>query len=87
MEHTNKEFFFPTFARMEALKQAQSQQPSKSSIANAIFKQMFNQQPVPQRKDMIKRVMNEAKLTEKGAATYLQNYKAKHGLTKPKVVA
>ena len=59
---------------------------SKASIANAIFKQMFGMSTVPARKDMIQRAMKEAKLTEKGAATYLQNYKAKHGLTKPKAV-
>ena len=56
--------------------------PSKAQIANAIFKKMFAMPQVPARKDMIKAAMAEAKLTEKGAATYLQNYKAKNGLVK-----
>ena len=56
--------------------------PSKASIANAVFKRMFAMPQVPARKDMIKTAMAEAKLTEKGAATYLQNYKAKNGLVK-----
>lgn len=54
--------------------------PSKASKANAIFAEMFNMPQVPARKDMIKRAVAEAGLTEKGAATYLQNFKSKHGL-------
>jgi hypothetical protein len=38
--------------------------------------------PVPQRKDILARVKTEAGLTDAGAATYLQNYKRKHGLSK-----
>ena len=55
---------------------------SKAQKANGIFKEMFALPQVPARKDMIKRAMSEAGLTEKGAATYLQNYKSKNGLVK-----
>ena len=66
----------------EVIQSAAPAAVSKASIANAIFKKMFAMPQVPARKDMIKAAMAEAKLTEKGAATYLQNYKAKHGLVK-----
>ena len=35
---------------------------------------------VPQRKDIINRLMSECGLTQNGAATYLQNMKSKAGL-------
>ena len=54
--------------------------PSKASKANAIFASMFAMNPVPARKDMIARAISEAGCTDKGAATYLQNYKSKNGL-------
>ena len=38
----------------------------------------------PQRKDIIARLMNEANLTQNGAATYLQNMKKKAGLVESK---
>ena len=61
--------------------------PSKASKANAIFAEMFAMSPLPARKDMIQRAVKEAALTESGAATYLQNYKSKHGLTAPRAAA
>lgn len=57
---------------------------NKADKARAIFKEMFAQSPVPQRKDMIARAVNEAGLTQAGAATYLQNYKTKNGLVQKK---
>lgn len=60
--------------------------PSKAKKANAIFAEMFAMSPVPARKDMIARAVKEAGLTDSGAATYLQNYKTKHGLVQPRQV-
>ena len=60
---------------------------SKASVANAIFAGMFAMSPVPPRKDMIAAAVKDASLTEKGAATYLQNYKAKNGLVQKKATA
>ena len=54
--------------------------PSKASKANAIFAEMFGREVRPARKDMITAVVQQAGLTPAGAATYLQNYKSKHGL-------
>lgn len=61
--------------------------PSKASIANAIFKESYAQPTVPARKDIIARAVKESGLTAKGAATYLQNYREKHGMVAKKVVA
>ena len=61
--------------------------PSKAKIANGIFSEMFAMSPQPARKDMIQRAVKEAGLTESGAATYLQNYKSKNGLTAPRAAA
>lgn len=58
--------------------------PSKASKANAIFAQMFAMEQVPARKEMIAAAVQQAGLTPQGAATYLQNYKSKHGLTQPR---
>lgn len=55
---------------------------NKSAIATAIFDECYKMTPVPQRKDILARVKTEAGLTDAGAATYLQNYKRKHGLSK-----
>lgn len=55
--------------------------PSKADKARAIFTEMFAQSPVPARKDMIAKAVSEAGLTQKGAATYLQNFKNKTGRT------
>jgi hypothetical protein len=62
--------------------------PTKTSIANPILAEMFAKPEAerPRRKDMIKTIMEKADLTEKAAATYVQNFKAKNGLTKPRVV-
>lgn len=54
--------------------------PSKASKANQIFAEMFGREVVPARKEMIAAVVQHAGLTPAGAATYLQNYKSKHGL-------
>jgi hypothetical protein len=42
---------------------------------------------VPARKDIINRLVAEAELTPAGAATYLQNFKTKHGLTQKALAA
>lgn len=55
---------------------------NKSAIATKIFDESYAMTPVPQRKDILARVKAEAGLTDAGAATYLQNYKRKHGLSK-----
>lgn len=55
---------------------------NKAAIANAIFDECYKMNPVPQRKDILARVKEEAGLTDAGAATYLQNYKTKMGLVK-----
>lgn len=55
---------------------------SKSQVAQAIFRECYAQTPVPQRKDIIARAIAATGLSPAGAATYLQNYKSKHGLTK-----
>lgn len=60
---------------------------NKSAIATAIFDECYKMNPVPQRKDILARVKKEADLTDAGAATYLQNYKRKHGLSKATTAA
>jgi hypothetical protein len=55
---------------------------NKAAKARAIFDACYAMNPVPQRKDIIARAVNEAGLTPAGAATYLQNYKSKKGLVK-----
>lgn len=60
---------------------------NKSAIATAIFDECYKMNPVPQRKDILARVKEAAGLTDAGAATYLQNYKKKHGLSKVATVA
>jgi hypothetical protein len=60
--------------------------PSKADKARAIFAQAYaDPKAVPARKDIIARCVNEAGLTPKGAATYLQNYKAKNNLVVKRV--
>ena len=71
----------------EVIQSAAPATASKAQRANAIFKEMFGREQVPARKDMIKAAMAGAGLTEKGAATYLQNYKAKNGLVKKTTAA
>jgi hypothetical protein len=89
MNHTNEQFFFPTFASMNPapVVPVQSQQLTKAEKARTIFKEMFEMNPVPARKDMISRAEKEAGLTKNGAATYLQNFKSKNGLTVPRIKA
>jgi hypothetical protein len=53
---------------------------TKADKARTIFKEAYGTSPVPQRKDIIHRMVNEAGLTKAGAATYLQNMKTKAGL-------
>lgn len=60
---------------------------NKADKARAIFGQMFAQSPRPARKDMIARAVAEAGLTQAGAATYLQNYKAKNNLVQKRTPA
>lgn len=57
---------------------------TKADKARVIFAESYAQDTVPQRKDIIARVINEAGLTKAGASTYLQNYKSKQGLTMSK---
>ena len=54
--------------------------PTKADKARAIFKECYAMPQVPQRKDIINRMVAEAGLTKAGAATYLQNMKTKAGL-------
>ena len=53
---------------------------TKADKARTIFKEAYSMSPVPQRKDIINRLVIEAGLTKAGAATYLQNMKTKAGL-------
>jgi hypothetical protein len=53
---------------------------NKAEKARAIFKECYAMPQVPQRKDIIARMVKEAGLTKAGAATYLQNMKTKAGL-------
>lgn len=60
----------------------------KSAIAQKIFDESYanyatDPKSVPQRKDILERCIAEAGLTPAGAATYLQNYKRKHGYSQP----
>jgi hypothetical protein len=55
--------------------------PTKADKARVIFAECYAMATVPARGDMIKRAVAEAGLTSKGAATYLQNYKNKQGLS------
>jgi hypothetical protein len=61
--------------------------PTKADKARVIFAECYGMEKVPARGDMIKRAVAEAGLTAKGAATYLQNYKAKNGLVAKKAAA
>jgi hypothetical protein len=59
---------------------------TKADLARVILGEAYSDlKNVPQRKDIIKRLVEEAKLTPAGAATYLQNYKGKHGYSVKKV--
>ena len=62
---------------------------TKADKARTIFKEAYSMSPVPQRKDIINRMVVEAGLTKAGAATYLQNMKTKAGLVvaRPKSTA
>jgi hypothetical protein len=62
---------------------------TKASIANPLLAEMFAKPEAerPARKDMIAVIMEKAGLSKAGAATYLQNFKAKHGLTAPRATA
>lgn len=55
---------------------------SKSEKAKVVFMDCYKNgvDKAPQRKDIIKRLMDECGLTQNGAATYLQNMKSKAGL-------
>ena len=53
---------------------------NKADKARVIFAEAYAQSPVPQRKEIIGRMVAEAGLTKAGAATYLQNFKTKAGL-------
>ena len=58
---------------------------TKADKARTIFKEAYSMSPVPQRKDIINRMVVEAGLTKAGAATYLQNMKTKAGLVVARV--
>lgn len=57
---------------------------SKAALARAIFDDAYKQSPVPARKEILARAVAGADLTEKGAATYLQNFKRANGLDTPR---
>lgn len=66
-----------------------SRSATKSEKAYEVFNdcyKSFHTDPksVPQRKDIINRLISEAGLTQNGAATYLQNMKKKAGLVASK---
>lgn len=54
---------------------------TKADLARAVFNDCYKDlNQVPQRKDIINRLVSECGLTVNGAATYLQNMKTKAGL-------
>jgi hypothetical protein len=60
---------------------------TKADKARAIFAECYSMNPVPQRKDILARIQNEAGCTKAGSATYLQIYKDKNGLSAKKSTA
>ena len=61
---------------------------TKASKARAVFNDCYKDAAaVPQRKDIIARMVAECGLTKAGAATYLQNFKTKAGLVVKKEAA
>jgi hypothetical protein len=60
---------------------------TKADLARVILAESYGMAVVPARKEIIKRLVEEAKLTPAGAATYLQNYKTKNGLTQKALAA
>lgn len=58
--------------------------PKKADKAREIFAECYGMKEVPARKDIIARAVAEAGLTQKGAATYLQNYRTKQGMVAAK---
>lgn len=84
-EVNNGKFEFPTAASMaKAVVQTIVVVAKKSHLAQIIFDESYKMNPVPQRKDIIARLMAEASLTAAGAATYLQNMKKKAGYVQAK---
>jgi hypothetical protein len=61
--------------------------PTKADKARAIFAECYAMEQVPERKAIIGRAIAEAGLTKAGAATYLQNYKDKQGLSVKRTAA
>lgn len=66
-----------------------SRADTKSEKAMVVFNDCYKNfhtdpKSVPQRKDIINRLIGEAGLTQNGAATYLQNMKKKAGLVASK---
>lgn len=61
---------------------------TKAVVARGIMKEMYLEGQVkgyvPARKDIINRLVKDAGLTDKGAATYLQNWKKEMGLVNSK---
>lgn len=61
---------------------------SKADKARKVFNEAYaDPTKVPARKDIIAKMVTEAGLTPKGAATYLQNFKSKAGLVVKKAAA
>lgn len=56
-----------------------AQNHTKADIARTVFAKCYGMKQVPARKEILARVQAEAGLTEKGAATYLQNYRRDQG--------
>jgi hypothetical protein len=61
---------------------------TKADKARVVLAESYSDMAkIPARKDIIGRLVAEAELTPAGAATYLQNYKTKHGLTQKALAA
>lgn len=63
----------------KAVKAVKVAKVTKASIVSGIFAECLGLPEMPARKDILARIQTEAKLSAKGAATYLQNVKAKCG--------
>jgi hypothetical protein len=62
--------------------------PTKADKGREIMAECYaDMTKVPARKDIIGRLVAEAALTPAGAATYLQNFKSKNGLTQKALAA
>jgi hypothetical protein len=54
----------------------------KTTIAAKVFAECYAMDPIPPRRAILAKVMEEVELSEAGANTYYQNWRKDNGLTK-----